>query len=150
MPCELADGCKRSSPSSPYYTKEKKGNLLGSLRRSLGLVRMCRDTKQEFFKHNALGASCFLSPGASLNAVSCCDIWLGSSRAMSDTGPYNPWHRNCHYITCVPPQVDFHKHLCALCKHLATSSDIHASRFGDTGLRRTSLFQTWWVYDCIL
>lgn len=114
MPHELADSWGRSGPSFQYYTKEKKGNLLGSLRRSLGLVRMCRDTKAEFFKHNALGASFFLSPRASLNAVSCCNIWLGSSRAMSDTGLYSLRQKLSLYNLCATTSWFSQTSLCSL------------------------------------
>lgn len=85
IPCESADGCRRSVPSFQYYTKQKKGNLLGNPRISLGLVRICRDTKQEFFKHGALGASCFLLP-LSPSHSKCC-----YAAVTSDWEVAEPW-----------------------------------------------------------
>lgn len=121
----VASGDGKSGPHVRYRTREKKGNSLGNPPKK-GVWALSNCVKIQTV--NSSGTMLLAIPVSALPehlyVLLCCyDIWLWSSRFMSDTGLYSPWHRHCHYVICVPSQVYFCKQFCALCKHLPITGD---------------------------
>lgn len=89
----VVSGCEKSGPHFQYYTREKKGNSLGKPpKKGVWALSNCKDTNCEFFRHNALGNSRFLSPRASLSAVIL--LWHLTLKQRS-----HEWHRSLQPLT---------------------------------------------------